>query len=62
MADAAFARLHTDFAWDNIARQTTATYERVWKEYSASDWKPAPSIVAAQASSAPKLPDTSAAG
>ena len=61
MADAADIRLHTDFAWDTIARQTTAVYDRVWKEYEASDWKPAPSIVAAQASAAPKLPDTSAA-
>lgn len=62
MAEAAFARLQTDFNWNHIATQTVSVYERVWKEYSASPWKPKPSVVAAQAASAPALPDTSAAG
>ena len=39
MADAAYARLQTDFHWDNLATQTVAVYERVWREFLASDWK-----------------------
>lgn len=38
MVEAAYARLQTDFNWDNIAAQTVAVYERVWNEYEATDW------------------------
>ncbi|BDI28316.1 glycosyl transferase [Capsulimonas corticalis] len=40
LAEAAFARLQTDFHWDNIARQTVGTYDRVWSEYITSPWWP----------------------
>jgi glycogen(starch) synthase len=39
MADAAYARLQTDFNWDNLALQTVAVYDRVWSEFTESDWK-----------------------
>ena len=39
MSDAARERLATDFDWDNLASQTAAVYERVWREFLASDWK-----------------------
>jgi len=35
---AAKARLRTDFEWSNIADQTIAVYERVWKEFMNSYW------------------------
>ncbi len=38
MAEAAYARLGTDFNWDHLATQTLAVYERVWREYLASAW------------------------
>ncbi|MCW3060888.1 MAG: hypothetical protein JWQ02_2709 [Capsulimonas sp.] len=40
LATKALERLQTDFNWDNIARQTTATYDRVWSEYLGSPWWP----------------------
>ncbi len=39
-AEAAFARLQTDFSWPHIADQTRAVYARVWEEYQSTDWKP----------------------
>lgn len=38
MTEMAYERLQTVFHWDNIAAQTIGTYERVWREYRASDW------------------------
>jgi glycosyltransferase involved in cell wall biosynthesis len=38
MKVAARARLDTDFSWVNIAAQTKAVYDRVWKEFVESYW------------------------
>jgi glycogen(starch) synthase len=38
MAEAGYERVKTIFNWDKIAKETTATYERVWKEYSKSEF------------------------
>ena len=38
MADAAYERVISVFNWDRIAGETIATYDRVWKEYSVSDF------------------------
>ncbi len=39
MTAEAWERVQTVFHWDTIAGQTMATYDRVWEEYSASDWR-----------------------
>jgi glycosyltransferase involved in cell wall biosynthesis len=38
MAQNAIKRVHELYNWDLIATQTRAVYERVWREYQASDW------------------------
>ena len=38
MAAAAYDRVLTKFNWDTIATQTSATYERIWSEYTTSGW------------------------
>jgi glycosyltransferase involved in cell wall biosynthesis len=38
MAEAGYERVKTIFNWERIAKETTATYERVWKEYSKSEF------------------------
>jgi glycogen(starch) synthase len=42
MAADAYERLQTVFNWDLIATQTVGVYDRVWSEYSASEWNPVP--------------------
>ncbi len=39
LVDAAYERVLTTFNWDTIAAQTIAVYDRVWTEYSVSDWR-----------------------
>lgn len=38
MREQAKERLHTDFSWEEIARQTAEVYERVWNEFLTSYW------------------------
>lgn len=38
MADAGYERAVNVFNWGRIAKQTSATYERVWTEYAVSDF------------------------
>lgn len=38
LLDAAYTRATTVFNWDNIASQTISVYDRVWKDYLATDW------------------------
>lgn len=46
MTAEAWERVQTVFNWDTIAGQTQATYDRVWEEYSVSDWR-APNLTPA---------------
>lgn len=38
MADRAYDRVVTTFNWHSIAIKTQATYQRVWREYQATNW------------------------
>ncbi len=60
-AQAAFARLQTDFSWPQIAGQTRAVYARVWEEYQSTDWKPTEAETA-KLTEAAALTDRASAG
>ncbi|MBC8139818.1 MAG: glycosyltransferase family 4 protein [Armatimonadetes bacterium] len=47
MAANAFERVETVFNWDIIATQTADTYNRVWSEYTKSEWANGSAVYAA---------------